>query len=163
MADLKLMTSGEPTFKKNELSLMAVLALVAMTLITMAVVPSFRTNFKGLIANKDRKVLAKAYGLINREGPEATVLKILSNGSLSLEIYENNPDAPNLLTKIPLEESRDGFFLLQGNATNLAITDIDNDGQIEVVAPTYDSQMIPRLNIFRYNKATKSFDRVNAP
>lgn len=142
---------------------MAILAMVAMSLITVAVIPSFRTGIKVFFANPSRNVLAKVTGSVGREGPQVTILKIESNGSLSLEIYNNSNEGQVLLSKIPLSEARDGYFLLKGNATNLAITDVDSDGNLEVVAPTYDDQMVPRLNIFRYNPMTSSFDRVNAP
>ncbi|HEY1078908.1 MAG TPA: hypothetical protein VGE46_02390 [Bdellovibrio sp.] len=67
------------------------------------------------------------------------------------------------MSKIPLFDARDGHVLMQGNATNLAITDVDKDGQLEIVVPTYDDQSVPRLNIFRYNPLNKAFDRATAP
>lgn len=157
------MTSSESTFKKTELSFMAILALVAMSLIIVAVIPSLRTNVKDFFNNSDRSVIAKVSGNLSAEGIPVTVLKIKNKGSLSLEIYGDSTEGQTLMAKIPLAETRDGYFLLQGNATNLAITDADKDGTPEIVAPTYDDQMIPRLNLFKYNPTTKSFDRVNAP
>lgn len=158
------MTTAESTFKKNEMAVMALLALVAMTLVTVAVIPSVRSKIKEAFASTDRDVVAKVTASLSSEGPRVTVLKIRSKNSLSLEIYtlsENGETSLN--TKIPLFESRDGYFLLQGNATNLALTDVDKDGNPEIVAPTYDDQMVPRLNIFKYNPATKTFDRMTAP
>ncbi|MGZ3774183.1 MAG: hypothetical protein ACXVCN_10730 [Bdellovibrio sp.] len=142
---------------------MALLAVIAMALIAAAVIPSARVSIKNFLLNSDRTVLAKVSGNLTSQGPQVTVLKIKTKESLSLEIYSNAPQSQTLMAKVPLSESQDGYFLLQGNATNLAIADIDKDGDSEIVAPTYDDQMIPRLNIFKYNSATKSFDRVNAP
>lgn len=158
------MTTKDSTFKKTELITMAILAILAMLMTTVAVIPSLRTQVKDYFLNEDRQIVAKATGPLSAQGPRATVLKIKSKNSLFLEVYNiENPEGMSLIAKIPLFESRDGFFLLQGNATNLAISDIDKDGSVEIVAPTYDEQMIPRLNIFRYNIDSKSFDRVNAP
>lgn len=155
---------AESTFKKKEIILMGVLALVAMTLVTVAVIPSFRTQIKETLMTMDRDVIAKVSGQLGPDGPKVMVLKIKSKNNLSLEVFATDtPEGMTLLAKIPLYETRDGYFLLQGNATNLALTDVDKDGTVEIVAPTYDDQMVPRLNIFRYNPATKSFDRVSAP
>lgn len=154
----------ETAFSKKELILMIALAALAMALTTVAVIPSLRTKVKEAFSFEDREILAKVSGKIGAPGPRVTVLKIKGHNSLSLEIYDmDGQEGTALLARIPLAESRDGYFSLQGNATNLALTDVDADGEMEVVAPTYDDQMIPRLNIFKYNRATKSFDKVTAP
>ncbi|MDG0814811.1 hypothetical protein [Bdellovibrio svalbardensis] len=154
----------ENAFNKKELILMIALAVLAMALTTVAVIPSLRTKVKEAFSVEDREILAKVSGKIGAQGPRVTVLKIKGHNSLSLEVYDlDAQEGTALLAKIPLAESRDGYFSLQGNATNLALTDVDSDGQMEIVAPTYDDQMVPRLNIFKYNAATKSFDRVSAP
>lgn len=135
-----------------------------MALTTVAVIPSLRTKVKETFAIEDREILAKVSGKIGALGPRVTVLKIKGHNSLTLEIYDmDGQEGTALLAKIPLAESRDGYFSLQGNATNLALTDVDSDGEMEIVAPTYDDQMVPRLNILKYNRTTKSFDRVTAP
>lgn len=154
----------ETAFNKKELVLMIALAVLAMAVTTVAVIPSLRTKVKEAFSVDDREILAKVSGKIGALGPRVTVLKIKSHNTLSLEIYDmDSQDGTALLAKIPLAESRDGYFSLQGNATNLALTDVDSDGEMEIVAPTYDDQMVPRLNIFKYNRTTKSFDRVTAP
>ncbi|WP_373998650.1 hypothetical protein [Bdellovibrio bacteriovorus] len=158
------MTSSDTTFKNKELALMAVLALVAMALVTVAVIPSLRTKVKDVFLSSDRNIVAKVSGSLTPEGPRVTVLKIQSKNSLSVEVFSQNEGGEMLLlAKLPLFENRDGYFLFKGNATNLALTDVDKDGSLEIVAPTYDDQMVPRLNIFRFNPTTKSFDRVTAP
>lgn len=155
---------SESTFSKKELLLMIGLAVVAMAVTTVAVVPSLRTKVKEALMMDNREILAKVSGRISAQGPRVTVLKIKSKNEISLEIYDmDGPDGMTLLAKVPLAESRDGYFSLNGNATNLALTDVDHDGSMEIVAPTYDDQMVPRLNIFKYNPNTKNFDRVSAP
>ena len=158
------MTTSDSTFKKSELLTMALLALVAMALVTVVVVPALRTKVKDVFVTPDREVLAKVSGKISTEGPQVTVLKIKNQNALSVEVFAaEEGGALALIAKIPLFEVRDGHFLLKGNATNLALMDVDNDGHLEIVAPTYDDQLVPRLNVFRYNVNSKSFDRVSAP
>lgn len=158
------MNSQESTFHKKEILIMSLLALVAMALLTVAVVPSLRNSVKEIFSSNERVILAKATGSLTAEGPKVTVLKIRSKDSLMLEIYSEDPGQENtLMAKIPLYETKDAYFVVNGNATNLALTDVDNDEIMEIVAPTYNDQMVPRLNIFKFNRASKSFDRVNAP
>lgn len=158
------MTKSESIFKRKEVAVIGVLALVAMTLITVAVIPSLRTKVKDAFTDSDRIVVAKVSGSLSPQGPRVTILKIKKSKDLTLEIYfTDDNEVLSLMAKLPLFETRDGYFLLQGNATNLALTDVDKDGSPEVVAPTYDEQMVPRLNIFKYNSDTKGFDRMTAP
>lgn len=156
-------TASETTFKKKEIILMGALAFVAMALTVVAVVPSLRGKVKDAFLSSERKIVAKVDGTLGPEGPKVVVLKIQSRNSLSLEVYDAAAEGLTLMARLPLYEVRDGFVLVQGNATNLALTDVDKDGTFEIVAPTYDEQMVPRLNIFRYNPHTKSFDRATAP
>jgi hypothetical protein len=159
-----MVTTQENSYSKRELTFIIGLAVLAMIVTTIAVVPALRNYTKEVFFTEDREILAKATGKISEVGPTITVLKIRSKNTLSLEIYSmENPEGMTLMAKIPLFETRDGYFSLKGNATNLALTDIDNDGMLEIVAPTFNEELVPRLNIYKYNPETKSFDRVNAP
>jgi hypothetical protein len=155
---------SDSTFSKKELILMIALAVIAMAVTTIAVIPSLRTSVKEALSLENREILAKVSGSLTQNGPRVTVLKIKNKNYLELEIYNmDGGEGLTLMAKIPLSETRDGYFSLKGNATNLAITDVDNDGISEIVAPTYDDQMIPRLNIYKYNPQTKGFDKVSSP
>lgn len=155
--------SSESPFSKKEIIGLALLAFLAMSVTVVAVIPSLRSQVKELFSSQNRTILAKVNGNIGPLGPKVTALKIRSGDDLSLEIYDDTQDGLALISKINLSEKRDGYITVQGNATNLALIDVDHDGLLEIVAPTYDDQMVPRLNIFKYNPATKTFDRVNAP
>ena len=155
---------SDSTFSKKELIMMIALAIVAMAVTTIAVIPSLRNSVKETLFLENREILAKVSGSLGKDGPRVTVLKIKSKNFLELEIYNmDGAEGLTLMARIPLSETRDGYFSLKGNATNLAITDVDGDGTLEVVAPTYDDQMIPRLNIYKYNPQTKGFDKVSSP
>lgn len=155
------MTTSESIFKKRELALMSTLALIAACCITVAVIPSFRAAVRDFFDNSSREIIAKVRGQLSATGPDVTVLKIKNKNTISLEIYST--ESMTLMAKVPLMEVSDGYFFVKGNATNLALTDVDKDEVSEIVVPTYDDKMVPRLNIFKFNPATQSFDRVNAP
>ncbi|WP_413291988.1 hypothetical protein ACLSU7_11235 [Bdellovibrio sp. HCB185ZH] len=154
----------DSTFTKKEIILMVGLAIVAMIVTTIAVIPNLRTSVKDLFSPDSRVVIAKVSGSLTPQGPKVTVLKIQSKNFLELEVYNlEGSDGMTIMAKIPLAESRDGYFSLKGNSTNLALTDVDGDGTSEIVAPTFDDQMVPRLNIFKYNSTTHGFDKVSSP
>lgn len=154
----------DSTFTNKEIALMIGLAIVAMVVTTVAVVPNLRTSVKDLFSSESRTVIAKVTGSLTPQGPHVTVLKIQSKNFLELEVYNSSAeDGMVMMAKLPLAESRDGYFTLKGNSTNLALTDFDGDGTLEIVAPTFDDQMVPRLNIFKYNSATHGFDKVSSP
>lgn len=157
--------ASESSFSGKERLFVGILILLAMLLTTVAVVPSLRARVKSLFQSQDRHIIAKVSGRVGPDGPTVTVLKINSEAGLSLEIYsaDQGPDHLVLLAKFNLGEKRDAYFSFQGNATNLALTDVNGDGILEVVAPAYDDQMVARLNVFSYNSATKSFERMINP
>jgi hypothetical protein len=149
---------------RNEMIFLGFLALVAITLIIIALVPSLRNPIKELLTPEQRVILAKTSGTMVPGTPEFTIFKIQKKDQIFVEIYQKNEDAQLvLMASLPLEDRKDGHFLIQGNALNLALVDVDKDGSQEIVAPTYNDQLVPRLNVYRYNDATKSFDRATAP
>jgi hypothetical protein len=154
----------DSTFTKKEILLMVSLAIIAMIVTTVAVIPNLRNSVKELFSSDSRTVIAKVSGTLTPEGPNVTVLKIQSKSFLELEVYKADAEGSmTIIAKIPLSETRDGYFSLKGNSTNLALTDYDGDGTLEIVAPTFDDQMVPRLNIFKYNSATHGFDKMSSP
>jgi hypothetical protein len=159
------MTATDTSFSSKERGLVIALVVIAMIITTVAVVPSLRTQVKALFQNQNRHILAKVSGRLSAEGLQITVLKISTADGLSLEIYSSDqgPESQALIAKLSLNERRDAYFSFQGNATNLALTDVDNDGTLEIIAPTYDDQMVARLNIFKYNDGIKSFERMQSP
>jgi hypothetical protein len=63
-----------------------------------------------------------------------------------------------LIDRVLLPDKHDGLFNFEGHVTRLAIADIDQDGTMELLAPTFDQQLVPHLNVFRYNKDLKKFE-----
>lgn len=140
------------------------LLIVALVVTAIAMTPSWRQSVRDLFIPEQRIILAKVSGDLTGQGLHVTVLKIQTRDSLVLEIYNTeNPEQSSLMTKITLPEKRDAYFQLKGNATNLSLVDIDNDGSLEIIAPAFDDQMIARLNIYKFNAENRTFDRMNPP
>jgi hypothetical protein len=117
-----------------------------------------RNSIRAFFSPVDRKVISIAQGKIFPTG-EGRVVKIQTPTGLLLEIYgPNDAGAEVLLEKIPLPDRRDALFQFRARATSLALKDLDNDDTFEIIAPSYDSALIPHLNIFRFNKDSERFE-----
>lgn len=154
------------TFSRRGLALIIALAAAVLLLTMATVIPEWRHRMKDFWIPGGRQILAKTTGLLTPEGPFVTVFKIREKEDLFVEVYQtasNDPSSQELLAKLSLPEGRDGYFSFQGNATNLVLSDMDRDGALDVIAPTFDEQMTARLHVFRFNRVTKSFERLSAP
>lgn len=157
------MESKKSSFSAESLFIGGLL-LVALLVTAVAITPSWRQSVRDLISPEQRTILAKVTGDLTGQGLHVMVLKIQTRDGLVLEIYNiDNPEDNSLMARIVLPEKRDAYFQLKGNATNLGLADVDNEGTMEIIAPTFDDQMIARLNIYKFNAATRGFDRLNAP
>lgn len=140
------------------------LSTFALVLVAVAVVPSLRSKAKAWVFDDRRHLLATAAGRLTLDGPDITVLKVIQAEKLYLEVYKMEPgnETMALMAKLPLPENQDAFFTFQGNATNLALGDLDGDGTLEILAPTFNAEMTARLNVFKYDPESGSFDRLNS-
>lgn len=140
---------------QTALTLMAVLGFVAV------VHPDVRASVRGTLRADYRTVLSTAKGDLNGSGSLYTVAKVKTRDNIYLEVFENIVDqAPRLVERIELSDARDAFFNFNGQATNLAIDDIDGDGRYEILAPTFDRNLVGRLNVFQYNSDTNDFHKI---
>jgi hypothetical protein len=140
-----------------------ILLLTSISLAALTVYSPSRHFIRENILARSRKVLAKADADLTGKGDRVTVIKVQTAESLALEVYRlgSDPTTSQLIKRIPLPDHRDGYFTFRGNATNLAITDVDGDHLLDLVAPTFDDSLIPRLNVFRYDADAKDFIKMS--
>lgn len=121
--------------------------------------PDRRDDLRRKWMTSDRQVLAKIEADLTGRGDRFVVIKVLTSDSLSLEYYRVNSatGSPEYLARSVLPEKRDGQFNYQGNATNLALADLNFDQNLEILAPAFDDNLVPRLHVFEYDSATDSF------
>lgn len=144
--------------------LFSVLILIAATLLAAVLTPSLRERVQERLAMVGREVLATAEGDLLNDGKTARVLKFRTREGLFVEILRVAPDGTTTtVEKFMLPDKHDGLFNFHGHVTRLAITDVDGDGKQELLAPSFDNQLVPHLNVFRYNPATQRFEPVQAP
>jgi hypothetical protein len=114
-----------------------------------------------------REILAQARGELfppDKNHPELrrnfAVLKVLTREALVIEVFELDSVTGNsqFRAKVTLPEKRDGYFNYHGSATNLLLIDENNDGILEIVAPGFDENLIPRVHVYRLNDEANSLD-----
>lgn len=139
---------------KRYISNFAQALLVVMFAVTLvaAVHPEARTGIRDSILTDYRVLVSSVRADLSGKGSEYTIAKVKTRESLFLEIYQNEKNgASTLVQKIEIPDARDGYFNFDGSATNLALADVDQDGSMEILAPSFDRDLVGRLNVFRFN------------
>ena len=139
--------------------LFSVLILVAATLLAAVLTPPLREQVRERLHQAEREVLATAEGDVLNTGQTAKVVKYRSYEGIFVEVYKMEMEGHStLVDRMALPDRHDGLFNYQGHVTRLAIADVDQDGKMELLAPTFDNQLIPHLNVFKYNSDLNRFE-----
>lgn len=118
-----------------------------------------RKSIRDFVFKDYRRVLSTAQVKLNKI--DVTIAKIRTTDALFLEIYELLPGGGSkLIKKIDLPDSRDGYFSFNGRATNLAVDDINDDGELEILAPTFDNNLVGHLNVYSLDAELNSFEPI---
>lgn len=159
-------TSSQATAPKiSAAKLLAIAARTALIglcgmMMVVALHPDVRSGVRTAVMGDYRQVVSTAQGHLAGDARMFTVAKVKTRDSLSLEIFETVGNGQQkLVEKIALADSRDGFFDFNGQATNLAIDDINGDGRPEILAPTFDNNMVGRLNVYNFDPESNSFQK----
>lgn len=140
------------------------LLLLAATGLAATLTPSFRAAIQNKFSQHEREVLATAEGDLLHTGKPVKVIKYRGLEGLYVDIVRPDESGPNaLVERLSLPDKHDGLFNLHGHVSRLAIADIDQDGRMELLAPSFDNQLVPHLNVFRYNPAVQHFELVQPP
>lgn len=141
-----------------------ILTFISASLGVATIVPTLRQSARDLVLSHKRVVLGKVEGDLTGKRDHVVIVKVQTADTLSLEIYRHlvGNDDLTFQRRIILPEKRDGYFHYRGEATNLLMADLDQDGGLEVIAPAFDENLIPRLNVFKYDAADDEFVRMNS-
>jgi hypothetical protein len=144
------------------LNICRVLLIAAFAISLVSVLhPDVRSQIRGAFVHDFRTIVSTARGDLLGNGTQLTVVKVKTQNSLGLEVYQAEADGSNrLLEHIELPDKKDGYFNFNGQATNLAIDDVDGDGRPEIVAPSFDQNLVGRLNIYKFKAESNSFERM---
>ena len=136
-------------------------ALFAAALLVAAAVPSVRAKVQSQLSLHNQEILATADGDLLGDGTSLKVVKFRNGDGIFVEILKMSPNGDStVVDRITLPDKHDGMFNYQGHVTRLAIADINNDGRLELLIPTFDNQLGPHLNVFHYNSTLGKFEPV---
>lgn len=168
MALNKVQLSSNSKFR----ALLIALVLCLLVLITAYFIPNWRKRLHTLVWGADRKILATLVEDLDRTGTPISIFKVKENGSLFIELYFTK--APEeiaetlqnrsfeLLQRIELPGSLEGFFTFMGEATNLAVANLDNDPYLELIIPSYNYDFMASLDIIKYNSTTHKYELMSS-
>ena len=138
------------------------LVLLAFGTSTIALNPTWRDWIRGQILSKSKTVLATATIAGGNNSPTFKIVKTKSFAGQFVEVYVLEEDEQfKMLQNFALPDLNDGYFLIGGQSTNLAIQDVNKDGLSDIVVPSFDQQQNPRLNIFVFNGVTGYFEKMS--
>lgn len=139
----------------------AVLIVLSMAIAIVLLNPELRTKTKDQLTG-GRKSLATETAPIFNDNRIFKVSKVKEKDRLYIEIFFTSKNEISLLQKIELPDSRNAFFTFQGEAKALALTNIDKDPILEIIAPTFDKEMLAHLNVYKWNKILNQFELVSS-
>lgn len=144
--------------RKKRLSL--VLVAVALAAAVASSIPAVQNYIKTVWTKPERLILAKITGFYGVNQTEYLILKLKDEYGIQIEIYEKNKETQQQVfkQKFELTQDTDAYITLDKNTTNLALSDVDKDGQLDVLAPSVDRNGNLRLNSFRFNSELNSFE-----
>lgn len=139
--------------------------IVAMTVVAIiiAVLSSSQTvrNYFSPSANSttQRQILAKIFSTYDEIN--FVIFKIRTDQGIDIEIYEKDPATffQKLKQKFSFPDDNDAYLMVDGNSISLALSDVDQNGIMDIVMPTVDQYGLSRLNVFKYNSDLKQFSQ----
>jgi hypothetical protein len=152
-------TEDRPISVKKKSFSIALIAVAAVTAIASSI-PAVQNYTKALFNKPERHILAKVTGYYGTNQNEYLILKLKDEFGIQIEIYETNKETSQQIfkQKFELTQDTDAYITLDKNTTNLALFDVDKDGQLDVLAPSVDRNGNLRLNSFRFNADLNSFE-----
>ncbi len=148
---------------KNKRAIIVLLVLAAFAAV-LSSFPSVQSRTKSFFAKDSRLILAKVNAYFGSDQKEFLILKIKDSSGIQIEIYEVTSQAGNPQTqqsfkqRFELLQDSDAYITLDKNTTNLALSDVDKDGQLDIIAPSVDRNGNLRLNTYRFNSDLRSFE-----
>lgn len=123
------------------------LALLSSFAAVSTLIVPWRTKIQNAFFGEKRQLLATVTGHLGEN--EYLILKFQTNKGIIVEVQQPENDSYKLIDRIFIPDPYDGYVMMNSQATRLALTDIDDDQQLEIIAPTFDSNLAAHLNALR--------------
>lgn len=153
-----------------------ILSVGLLGLLFMLINPNLREKARNWYSGNDRKILATLTSTLDGTDQRYRIFKIKEKGSLFLEFYAMNnlsngngngngnstQSSQEFIQKIELPNPIDGYVTFMGEATNLAVANLDGDPLLEILVPSYNLEFAASLDIIKYNTALKKFELMSS-
>jgi hypothetical protein len=134
------------------------ISVITLMFAVFTATPQFRNKIRDYLMPSSRQVLATASGDFRGDGQDMFLIKIKENHQVYLEFYVKSKESLKFTQRLILAGPLDGYFTFQGEATNLAITNLDPDSPLEIFAPSFDEEFIAHLQIVKFSTLLQKFD-----
>lgn len=158
------MDATEKNINLSQKKWVLLILILSIGFAALTTIPTVRLYLNHWVNPSQRIILAKLTGYFSTEQTQLLFLKVKDGNGLQIEIYELEPatSVQKFKQKFDLSEDADSYVTLNRNSTNLALQDVDQDGYLDLIAPSVDRNGNLRLNTFRYNSSLKSFEPYTA-
>lgn len=141
--------------------LVSALACLALIMLAVLAMPEWRMQVRSALLPESKTLLARVEGDLWGTGESFEVLKFQQGRGLAVEVRQlNSPDVPQLVDRMVIPDRFNSHFDLLGRSTQLAILDVDGDGELEIIAPSVDDRLNTHLNVLRLSKTLKRLEIV---
>jgi len=122
---------------------------------------SFRNHVWTEYFSKKRKVLAYQTLFPKDSNLRLDILKVAGFKELFIEIHITKTDDSNFREskRTILPYANDVFFHVGGQAFNLALVDINGDGNQEIVTSAQDDELRSQIYIYKFNTETREIEK----
>lgn len=151
------MAKAESSEKNKYLIILFI--VLALMIAILSSLPAFQNKIRSFFLNEKREVLAKITSFYGLDQTEFLILKIKDSYGLVVEIYEvKNKTQQIFRQKFEMTQDSDAYITIEKNPTNFALSDVDKDGQLDILVPSVDRNGNLRLSAFRFNQSLNIFE-----
>ena len=112
--------------------------------------------------SQKEELLSVVQGDISGNGHFIKVLKFKTKEGIRVEfLKETDSGVRETITSAVIKDPYNGFFEYRGRAIQLGMSDVDGDGIMEVLAPSFDENLIAHLNVYYYDQYAGDFKRLS--
>ena len=120
--------------------------------------PSVRAHLRDLLGVHSRTVLSTTTASFGAGGTQFRIVKVKTSQAIYLEFYKLAKDGSSkLFQRIAMRHAEDGYFSFHGRAANLLVEKLHKSGSPQVLAPSFDRDMIAHLNVYRFDNRSQRF------
>lgn len=154
------MSPNENAPRSKNSTIIFLFVFIALIVAILSSLPGVQKLVQPLFKSPSRSVLAKITASFPAEDLKFLILKVQASAGLQIEVYEFNSVTGTQIFKqkfdLPLDS--DAYVTIDKNSANLVLSDIDHDGNLDILAPSVDRNGNLRLNTFRFNSDLKMFE-----